>query len=122
MRGSQRGMAVSEETPHQHTDPAAVRVPSRLLQAHQPHPFQLPLVDSICLLACSLGPLASSRVGQQHGGQLTVHIRQLLSLDHSLSYGKGQKGSEGGCMDGVPAKPLAGPEVGLLCGHSMIKM
>lgn len=84
------GGGLGKPLPHQHTGPATVRVPSSLLQAHQPHPLQLAPVHSVCLLARSPGPLASSSVGQQHGGQLTIHTGQLLCPSHTLPCGKGQ--------------------------------
>jgi hypothetical protein len=76
--------------PYQHVHPAATGLPSGLLQAHRPHPLQLASADSISLMVHVPGALASSSMGQQNGSQLTVHISQLLCLDHIFSCLKSQ--------------------------------
>lgn len=103
------GMTAARGAAHQQADPATVGRSSGLLQAHQPHPLQLAPVCGIWLPAGSLGPRASSRVGQQHGGQLAVHISQLLRLYHTFPYWRSRRGRVG-AMCGVPAEPVAGPQ------------
>lgn len=82
-------------SPHQHAGPPAAELSSGLLKAHGPHPLQLAPADSVPLAASALGPLAPVlRVREQHGGQLTVHVNQLLCLDHIFYGWKVQRGSK----------------------------
>ena len=83
LHGDTRGQRGGGWSPHQHAGPPAAELSSGLLKAHGPHPLQLAPADGIPLTASTLGPLAPMlHVGEQHGGQLTVHVSQLLCLDN----------------------------------------
>lgn len=88
------GEARIGQGPHHHASPPAAELPSGLLQTHGPHPLQLAPADSIHLAAGTRGPLAPQMgVGEQHGGQLAIHICQLLRLDHIFCCWKVQRES-----------------------------
>ena len=78
--------------PHQRAQPAAARLGSVLPQVHGPHALQLAPADGVPLVAGALGPRGPRPRGrEEQGGQLTVHVGQLLRLDHIFHCWKVQR-------------------------------
>lgn len=91
-RGCSRSVPKDGGEPHQRARPAAARLRSALPQAHSPHALQLAPAHGVPLTAGALGPPRPLPRGrEEQGGQLTVHVGQLLRLDHIFHCWKVQR-------------------------------